>query len=370
MSNVFFKVFPTPVSMSVPAVGFDLTDEAVRFVAFERDSKLVGGNKCETDLKVSAYAEVVIPAGIITNGFINDEKALTDLLRDFAKKFNVSYVHASLPEEKLYLFTTEVSSVSHDEIMQNIEFKLEENVPIPASNALFAYSIISHPSSTSTKVSVSVAPRKAVETYLNVLLGAGIKPLSFSIQAEGLSKAVIPKNTKGAHCLVNVMEENTGIYLTSGNTVCFTSTVGVGSKSFSSVLSGQVQQPLVNKGVDSKPVISSREIIKGVLRNNTLSKEMIDAIKLPVNTLSAEISKVINYWNTHRDELGQVESIMISGDEAYIPGVSDGISKATGVKVVPANVWSNVCSFDNYIPPIEAYDAFDFGVAIGLALKG
>ena len=364
MSNVFFKIFPPPVSMSVPTVGFDLTDEAVRFVAFEKSGKWGGGDQCETDLRISSFAEKIIPAGIITNGFINDEKALTDLLKDFAKKHGINYVHASLPEEKLYLFTTDIASVNHDEIMQNIEFKLEENVPIPASNALFSYSVISHPTSTSTKVSVSVAPRKAVETYLNVLLGAGIKPISFSIQAEGLSKAVIPSGTTGAHCLVNVMEESTGIYLTNGNAVCFTSTVNVGSKGFSSVLAGTA--PDVTKEQD---VISSREIIKNVLKNPALNTQILEAIKVPVSMLSAEISKVVSYWNTHRDESGPIESIIISGTEAYIPGVSDGISKATGIKVVPANVWVNVCSFDSYIPPIEAHDAFDFGVAIGLALK-
>jgi Tfp pilus assembly PilM family ATPase len=44
-----------------------------------------------------------------------------------------------LPEEKAYLFTTSIPKVAQKDIRSAIEFKMEENVPIPASDLVFDF---------------------------------------------------------------------------------------------------------------------------------------------------------------------------------------------------------------------------------------
>jgi hypothetical protein len=48
--------------------------------------------------------------------------------------------------------------------------------------------------------------------------------------------------------------------------------------------------------------------------------------------------------------------------------VDEYVYGITGIRTEVADVWQNVFSFDDYIPPINKTDSLDFVVAIGLAI--
>ena len=98
------------------------------------------------------------------------------------------------------------------------------------------------------------------------------------------------------------------------------------------------------------------------------TKKLFDAISPSLNLLKIEINKVIAYWRSHHEE-EPIKSVIVSGRESLISGALDFLSKGTGVNFESANVWLNVCHFDQYVPPILAEDSFDYAVAIGLAIK-
>lgn len=331
-------------------VGLDITDDAVRFISLTKDS---GGFH-----RVEIYGEQELPPGVIESGFIKDEVALTKILTDFAKKYKIKYVNASLPEEKMYLFTTEMPYTTNShEIIQNIESKLEENVPVPPSNALFTYSLMSRAPVGKVRLSVSVAPSKVVDAYLAVYEKAGIIPLSFFVQAQGMLRSVCPRGFTGAHLIAHTMRDKTGIYVVCDGVVCFTSTINVGS----GVYDDAIAQVL---GVTPDKV---REQVKAHGHNeNVETKKIFDAVSPLLGTLKDEIGKVLTYWRSHHEDV-EIKSVIIAGREGLISGVLDYLARGTGVGFEVANVWLNVCSFDRYIPPIPADQAFDYAVAIGLA---
>ena len=114
--SFFARIFPTPKFLTTPAVGIDISDNSVHFIEFKDK---------HGDRVLNRYGSYVIPNGVISKGEIQNVEALTDILKKLKDKYNIDFVHASLPEEKAYLFKTQIpESVSDKDIRNIIEFKL------------------------------------------------------------------------------------------------------------------------------------------------------------------------------------------------------------------------------------------------------
>lgn len=321
----FFKLFPPPTYINMPYAGLDISDEAIRCIEYSTG---------KYGYKIHKYASRILKPGIVEAGNIKDEKALSEEIKALVDELKISLVKVSLPEEKMYLFKTEVPNTNTEQIRRNIEFKLEENVPMPASEAIFFFdrlpAIREGQDTGKVFASVSVAPRELVNQYLKILHGAGLTVISFEIQAKAIARAVVPQESHGSQMIVHVMNKKTGLYIVYNGVVCFTSTIAWGGES-----------------------------IKG-----KTNEEMSDGIYF----LRREIEKVYNYWHDHGDN-SALQSIIISGHDAVAISQVSHLSPNSEIQVNVANVWQNVFLGDHYIPSITHEDSLDYSVAVGLALQ-
>ncbi len=300
--------------------GLHISDEAVRCLEYDT---------CKGITTISKYGQVDIPAGLIDGGVMKDEKKVSDLLRDFDHAQDLSYVKVSVPEEKSYLFQTDVPSRDVRVAAQNIEFKLEDNVPLSASDMVFYFDLLPVSASTgSLRASVSVVQRAYVEHLMSLLREVGIYPMAFEVMPKAIARAIIPPKSSGAQMIVYVMARKTGIYIVSGGVVCFTSTIGWGS---------QV----------------------------TASTEKVDT-----TVLTQEINRIYTYWDSHSVVDSAIEGILLVGreslrfEEALRRSVAD---ISLGVNI--ANVWQNALKLEDYVPTISHDDSLDYVVAAGLAMS-
>src|SRR5574343_61371 len=321
----FFKLFPPPTYINMPYAGLDISDEAIRCIEYSTG---------KYGYKIHKYASRILKPGIVEAGNIKDEKALSEEIKALVDELKISLVKVSLPEEKMYLFKTEVPNTNTEQIRRNIEFKMEENVPMPASEAIFFFdrlpAIREGQDTGKVFASVSVAPRELVNQYLKILHGAGLTVISFEIQAKAIARAVVPQESHGSQMIVHVMNKKTGLYIVYNGVVCFTSTIAWGGES-----------------------------IKG-----KTNEEMSDGIYF----LRREIEKVYNYWHDHGDN-SALQSIIISGHDAVAISQVSHLSPNSEIQVNVANVWQNVFLGDHYIPSITHEDSLDYSVAVGLALQ-
>lgn len=306
--------------MVMKHAGLHISDEAVRCLEYDT---------CKGITTISKYGQVDIPAGLIDGGVMKDEKKVSDLLRDFDHAQDLSYVKVSVPEEKSYLFQTDVPSRDVRVAAQNIEFKLEDNVPLSASDMVFYFDLLPVSASTgSLRASVSVVQRAYVEHLMSLLREVGIYPMAFEVMPKAIARAIIPPKSSGAQMIVYVMARKTGIYIVSGGVVCFTSTIGWGS---------QV----------------------------TASTEKVDT-----TVLTQEINRIYTYWDSHSVVDSAIEGILLVGreslrfEEALRRSVAD---ISLGVNI--ANVWQNALKLEDYVPTISHDDSLDYVVAAGLAMS-
>lgn len=335
----------------MPAVGIDVSDEAVRFIEFAEKKH---------GFDVRGYGEKKLPVGAVEGGYINNQPAVTKVLAELKKEFGMRFVVSALPEEKVYLFKTEVPTVVPKEIEENIELKMEENVPVAPSDALFDYDIIKKDEANhTTTVSVSVVPTKVVEVYLDTFHKAGLVPLSFEIEGRALARSVLKRGDKGTYLIVNVAERRTGLFVVQNEVVRFTSTISVGGSTIRDAI-----QNALNINAEEAEVLKYE---KGMV-NSKENAEVYNATLNVVNQIKDEVSKVIMYWNTHSEHAIKVQKVLLCGKNSTIKGFDSYISQGIKTHSEIANIWTNIFEFDRVIPRIEMSDSLNLALSAGLTL--
>jgi Tfp pilus assembly PilM family ATPase len=181
-SSLFFKLFPPPKFMVMKHAGLDISDDAISCIEYSGHAP---------NLHIKKFSSVDLGPGVIEGGEIKDEKALVEKLSKMDKDLNLSYVKVSVPEEKSYLFQTDISATDPVAIAQNIEFKLEENVPLPVSEAVFYFDIL--PMSVTggkLRASVSVVPKAYIEKIVSLLRVSGLYPIAFEVGLQEVMTAL------------------------------------------------------------------------------------------------------------------------------------------------------------------------------------
>ena len=67
--------------------------------------------------------------------------------------------------------------------------------------------------------------------------------------------------------------------------------------------------------------------------------------------------------------MSPVERVVLVGGNANLKGLTDYISGRIQARAERANVWQNVATFDEYIPPIAKQKSLQYATAVGLALR-
>lgn len=317
-SKIFSSAFPAPKFLDLSYSGVSISDDFIRCIKF---------SKKNGRLTVDGFVQKTLPEGLVVSGVINNIKEVSNILTSLKKDLKLSLIKVSLPEEKAYLFNTKIPRVEQNEIMSSIEFKMEENVPVPLSDLTFDY-VITNPLGHKDHVDivVSALPTKIIDSYTEMVQNAGLSILSLEIESQAVARALLPKDYTGAALIVHFGKERVGLYVVSNRIVHFTSTI-------------------TTKGSPSENL----------------------------QFVSGEIKKLYIYWHTLKENIDEdnkkISEIIVCGE-----GVSEEVvshfSANIKTNVFLGNVWTNVLNVNEVVPPISFADSLCFAAAIGLALPG
>lgn len=366
--DFFNKHFPISHFLEMSHAGIDISSAVVRIAELTRTSR---------GLKLKFCTEEKLESPILPNQSLQSRSDLINILKKVQKEHNLKFVEVSIPEEKSYLFTIEVVDGSKEEIRTRIEMHIEENVPISLEDAVFDYHRIKKNETTGMQfLAVSVVSAAVIDEYTMLFESCGMTPISFLIENQALSRAIVKKGDRNNYLIVNVAYKSTVLSIVNDETVQFTSTVPLGSEDFTNAIVKKL----------SIDIEQARDIKydKGFSRekDNELAASALTEV---ANILVEEINKVFVYWNSINNfkitndniflsesikEIPSVgvEKILIAGREAGIIGFRDFLAVSLKTPVEVANVWTNILSFDNEIPEISMKESLNYGTAFGLAL--
>ena len=317
MQSRFLKFFPTPKFLNPEYSGVSVSDTSIRFFQFEKKG---------TSLVVKKYLERMLPPGAIVSGHIHNTSEVIAVLKDIKKEIKTPYVRASLPEEKAYLFKTTIPLVNSNDIRNNIEFKLEENVPLPANTLTFDFAVVDPKElgKDHFTVVVSAIPREVIDLYIEVFDSAGFITYSLEMESQAIARALLTKAQRGTYIIVHCAPKKVGLYIVSHSIIHFTSTVAI--------------------GVD----------------------EHFDP-----NVIAPELKKVVTFWqNSHVSddtESKNIEQIFVTG-EGFTEDFPGTLATLVKADVRVGNVWANAFDVNQSVPEISFTDSVKYAPAIGLAL--
>jgi type IV pilus assembly protein PilM len=349
----FFKSFPPPAFLEMPSVGVEVSDEAIRFIELKNGKK---------GLELSRFGEVRLAPGIIEAGYINNTNELTKALSSIRSTHGLNFVTVALPEEKAYLFKTELPAINEKELRESLELKIEENVPISGAEALFEFNVLKNKGHEHNDVLVTVLPRKVVETYIKVFKDAGLVPLSFEAEATAMARSLIHEGDMGTYMIVNFEYSRMGIFVVSEGVVQFTSTLGVDT-------------PSIEKAMNEGTGLKAHEL-KASLGTGVEATKIGGGQIATLSELRDEIQKVYYYWQSREEGTEEemkgkerkIEKIFLSGSNSVRLNLEVYFSSALKIPIEVGNVWKNCFSFDHYIPAIEKEQSLSFAVPLGLVL--
>ena len=295
-----------------------------------------------------------------------DPKVMTTVLKEFKDRTNAEYIRVSLPEERAYIFETEIKrNVPPKEIKSILEFRLEENVPIPAREAVFDYEILpNYDNENTAKVIVVAYQCEIIKRYFEVCHEAGLTPLSFEVEAQAMARAVVPDSYQDdVVMLVDFGKTRTGVGIVSNGALFYTSTIDIGGGQLSQVLRkvlGDLPEAELTNLKNTYGLIGSLEDTK-----------VYDALVPTISVIKDEIAMRMQYWHQRGKNRSsrRIKKIIISGGSVNLRGLPEYLTEVLGVSCVRANVWENAFDTSLAVPPIDKAHSYGYATAIGLALK-
>src|SRR3989338_3093974 len=358
-SDTLAQWFPVPRILTPPAAGIDISDASIKWFAFDPRGR---------DHRVHAYGELPLPEGAVEGGVVRDVQTLARALATVKDELGgITAAHAALPEEGAYVFSMHVPpGTSREQTLKIIEFEFEGRVPIPPSAAVYDYYRIPTTKASEEEIAVEVFPRDIAVEYATAFDVAGITLLSLEIEARSIARAVTTgESDEPITLIVDFGRERTGFAVVKRGIPIFTSTVDVGGNTITRMLMEKM-----SLGFEEAENYKSAE---GLIASSVPSKG-VEAISGTASALADEIARHYHYWDTRRNEHGErmtpVGRVLLVGGNVNLRGLAGYISSRVQAPTERGDVWKRVASFDDYIPPIDRKQSYQYATAIGLALRG
>lgn len=324
-SDFLDRAAPVPAWLSLGAAGLDVTERAVRVV------KLANGKSglepaCAVEVCVEPLATMPDPSGVRRATCKTLDEAVTLAAADCGLRAVV----ASIPERKTYTFTVSVPAAAGESLSQALEFRVQENVPLPTEEVAFDYQIIGEGRGGNLEIAVSAVPRADVEAMIRRVEGAGLEVIGLETEARALARALVPKGDL-APCIILNLEPST------------------------------VTAVIVERGVAQFSSILS---VAG-------ERAALDLASPEAKALREEVNQLLVYWFTGRSdgERPKIEDAILGGPYASAPGLVDYLAKGLQIRVRPGDPWANCFEPGRFVPDIPRGHSFAFSVAAGLALS-
>lgn len=340
------------------AAGVDISDSSLKYIKFHPDHRF------GTQLRIAYWGDINIPSGIVQRGVVNDVSGLANVLRELKERTGVDMVRVSLPEERAYIFETEIKrGTPLSEIHSLLEFRLEENVPLSPREAVFDYHIIHDDIASSTiRVSVTAYARETITNYYEACQQAEIKPLAFEVEAQAIARAAIASGDSRTFVVVDFGKTRTGIGMVHQGVLMYTSTVDIGGQDLSAALRkhyGDVPEAELTKFKNTAGLIKHVD-----------DSYIYEALLPTMSSVVDEVRTRVEYWNArenHRPERA-LEGIVLCGGSVNMKGLPEYFTEMVGIPAYRADVWQNVYKSQPVVPDISRRYSFGYATAIGLAL--
>lgn len=352
-----FSLFPPPDWLIPRGCGIDVSDRSLKFVEFKKE---------KNSLRLKKFGSEIVENGVIEGGEIKRKDAFTAFLKKIRENYELSFPAISLPEEKAFLSLITLPAMEESRLKNALALQIEDYIPLTAENSIFDFEISSRdPETGHLDVLIVAFPKKIVEDYAECFEKAGFNLLVMELESLSAARVFVPKNSKKNIMLVDFGKTRTTFAIVAGGHLRFTSTVELGGRKIDEAISRVLNIDIFKA--------------EGVKRDFNFiaapkNQKIMEAVLPIISSLKEEIEKYFAYWINHFSHIHQnidpeIKEVIFYGGDANMEGFCEYLSQGLRVPVKIGNPWTNIISFDDYVPEIQKRESLAYAVAIGLGLR-
>ncbi|MFA6473900.1 MAG: type IV pilus assembly protein PilM [Patescibacteria group bacterium] len=337
-------------------MGIDISDQVLRMVQLAPARK---------GYRVRSVSARPVPAEAIQEGEIRQPEVVVNILRDLIRRSALKHPNTRaavvcLPERKTFTKIIEVPNVEDAQFTVSLRNALAEHIPLNLDEAFVDWQPIgsADPKAKTRRVIVAVAPQLLIESYVSALKAVGIIPIVFEPESAALSRVAIPSSAaKGSHLIIDLGATRTGLIITEGDLVAYSSTLPLSGTGLTSIL--QAKLSLTTEQAEQAKRLCGLDPRKG----KGAVRELLEPELKP---LLQRILEIISYYEEHATAVLHVVDVTLVGGGAAMLGLPE-LMQSTLSLPVHAGTWpANIRVPSTQLQAV----ATSYLTALGLALRG
>jgi type IV pilus assembly protein PilM len=334
-----------------PVFGFDVGTRSVKMIQLK---------PLKHSLDVVGYGFASFPEDAIVEGIIVDPQVIAKAMRPLLKqmtygKITATRVAASLPVAKVFTRVLNLPPMSQADLDQAVHLEAEQYIPVPLPDLYIDFETIEIGTERSEVLMVA-APRAIVDSYIKLfdLLGLEVAMIESSLSAA--TRAIVASTQMNKPTLVADIG-STSIDLTVHDKVIrLTNTIPLGGDALTSQLV---------KDLGIKPEQANEIKYKFGIGPSGLQPKVMASLGAPLKRMCDEMKKVIKFYETSDANKRKIETIIVGGGSASMPGFLEYMAAEISVPVIIADPWAGLQI--KGMQKVSKYDAPMYTTAIGLA---
>lgn len=325
-----------------------------------RTAKMIQLRPSGNTMRVLGYGYADFPSGAVVEGIVVDPKEIAKALEPLLKQMSFGHINAtrvavSLPTAKVFTRMLELPPMSSADLAQAIQFEAEQYIPVPISDLYIDYETITS-STERNDVLMVAAPRSIVDSYIQLFDLLGLEVIFVESSMASVTRAIIAAQPLAQTTLIADFGSASIDLTIHDDVIRLTDTIAVGGDDLTKTLMDKLS-------IKRESAINIK--FKFGLGASDLQPRIKTALDAQLSTIAAEIKRVCKYYEERSPEKHKVETIVISGGSASMPGLVENLGDRLGIKVQIANPWMNL-EVEN-IQSVSKHDAPMYATAIGLA---
>lgn len=326
--------------------------------------KLIEMGKSGNNYTLLAAGNIPTPPKALSSPLEADQHAIAASIKRLVKETGArsSSVSLALPESQVFTRVIDVPALSTRELSTAISWEAEQYIPLPLDQVNIDYTVLRDAKETGTEtmeVLLVACPKSLLEKYLSIIETAELFTVAVETEiiatARVLSRSV--QSSKNAVLLVSLGAQTTDLAILRHGTLAFTRSISAGGESLSRALVAGLE-------FNSQQAEEFKRTYG--LEQDKLQGKIVTAVKPIMDTIIGEMKRAIAFYGEkYKDEL--VETVLLSGGTAKLPGMVVYIAQNLGIETQIANPWVGV-KRDARFNILDA-EGPTFTVAAGLAMR-
>ena len=346
--------------------GIDISDLSLKIIKLK---------KKKGSLALASFGQTEIRPGIIEQGEIKDEAALSEIIKKAlaqvkGERLKTKYVVASLPEEKAFLQVIQIPPMEEAEVKKAVYFEAENYIPLPTEKVYLDAQIVKPVLGNLDHIDVLIValPKKTVDSYLTSFQKSGLEPLVFEMESQAVARSLV-KGEKSLEplLLIDLGATRASFVIFSGHSLRFTTSLPFSSQKFTEAIANNLKiSPKEAEDLKKKHGIEDGK-----------GKEIFDILKPDLTNFVDKIKTYLNYYQTHSthehilSDSKAVKKIILCGGASNLKGLDNFLSQELQLQIITGNPWSNILPHPlKEVPELPYQESLRYATALGLALRG